>query len=624
MAFLSSGVMRADIVQPRTSAREIQLLDPSEAAQAEPAHLRGVVTVAGGWRNSFFLQDISGGIAVNRAPGGPDLRPGDRVAVDGVTAPGDFAPMVNRASIRLLGHGPLPTPSRMRAADLAWGVEDSQWIEVEGEVRSVERKPMMGRPGVRLMMNLGAAEPTPLRVVVPEQGFAWESLTGATIRVRAVCATIWTQRRQFAGIRLLATSRADIVLTHAAPPDPYDVPFRSIGGLAQYSRATGAVGQVEVEGTVTLVEPKRGFFLQDASGAVFVDDRQEQPPLNAIAMVVGFPAVTAGAPTLQASRFQRVGTGTVAPRQLRSATEVVARSDDAVSTACDGMLLQTVGTLVDFTPGLNDATLFLKSDGLSFRAYLPRNAAGAVPWQRGSVLRLQGVCAASGDDMDTEGFLLRLRSAADVTVVRRAPWWTGMHALWLSGALGALTLGMLGWVGFLRRQARLRKLIATDALTGLYNRHAFLLLAEKQMETMRRRKSALLLFYFDLDDLKQINDTHGHRTGDAALKDVATLLRQVFRESDTLCRMGGDEFAALAVDATPESEAILRERFAEALRNDNGRSHRPFRIALSIGAVYYDHTCANRSIEDVLEHADARMYGNKRQRREAKLMPLAV
>ena len=183
---------------------------------------------------------------------------------------------------------------------------------------------------------------------------------------------------------------------------------------------------------------------------------------------------------------------------------------------------------------------------------------------------------------------------------------------------------MIGWVAFLRRQARLRALISTDALTGLYNRRAFLLLAEKQMESMRRHRSALLLFYFDLDNFKHINDTHGHRAGDAALKDVAGLLRHVFREGDTVCRMGGDEFAVLVVDATTESEETLRARLTEAVLNDNQRSQRPFRIALSVGAVYYDHTCADRSIEDILEHADALMYGNKRQRREARMTPLPV
>ncbi|MFN2974860.1 GGDEF domain-containing protein [Terriglobus aquaticus] len=611
-------------MQPRTTAREVHLLNPSEAAEAEPVHLTGVVTVSGGWKNSFFLEDVTGGIAVNRAPGGPELRPGDRVAVDGVTSPGDFAPTVNRASVRVLGHGPLPVPSHMHAADLGWGGQDSEWVEVEGEVRAVERKVLAEHLTVRLLLNMGAGEPTPVRVVAPEPNFAWESFTGATIRMRAVCATIWNKRRQFAGIRFITTSRADFVVTHAAPADPYDVPFRPIAGLAQYSHATRNAGQVEVQGTVTLVEPHRGFFLQDGSGAAFVVDKQEQPALNTTVVVVGFPAVTGGVPTLLASRFQRVGTGTVTPRALRSATEVVARSDDAESTACDGMLLQTAGTLVDFTPGLHDATLFLKSDNLLFRAYLPMQASRTIPWQRGSVLQLRGVCEATGDDTDTEGFLLRLRSQEDVTLLQRAPWWTAMHALWLSGALGATALGMLAWVAFLRRQAHLRKLISIDALTGLYNRRAFLLLAEKQMEIMRRRKSALLLFYFDVDNFKHINDTYGHRAGDAALKDVAALLRQVFRESDTVCRMGGDEFAALVRNVTPESEATLRERLTDLLRIDNQRGQRPFRIALSVGAVYYDHTCANRSIEDVLEHADALMYGNKRQRREAKMMPLAV
>ncbi len=624
LAVLVQGTLRADIVQPRTSAREIHLLNPSEAAEAEPVHLIGTITLANGWKNSFFLQDATGGIAVNRAPGGPELHPGDRVSVDGVTAPGDFAPMVAQATVRLTGHGKLPAARHMRAADLDWGGQDSQWVEVEGEVRSVERRPAWNHPVVYLMVNIGAGEPTPVRVVEPDGDFDWESLPGATVRMRAVCATVWNKQRQFAGVRLIMTSRADMAITHSAPRDPYDVPFRSIGGLVQYSRATGGNGQVEVQGTVTLVEPRRGFFLQDATGAVFIAFRQEQPQVNAVVEVVGYPVVKGGAPMLQASRFHDVGTGQATAKPLTAAAEVINRRDDSESMPYNGALIELAGTLVDFTPGLHDETLLIKNGDILFRARLPLGLV-AAPWQRGSVLRLRGVCDTSLDDSnEVDGFLLRLRSLADITVIQRAPWWTALHALWLSAALGVLTAGMIGWVAFLRRQARLRALISTDALTGLYNRRAFLLLAEKQMESMRRHRSALLLFYFDLDNFKHINDTHGHRAGDAALKDVAGLLRHVFREGDTVCRMGGDEFAVLVVDATTESEETLRARLTEAVLNDNQRSQRPFRIALSVGAVYYDHTCADRSIEDILEHADALMYGNKRQRREARMTPLPV
>ncbi|WP_419805775.1 diguanylate cyclase domain-containing protein [Terriglobus sp.] len=617
------GIARADIVHPRTTAREVHLLSPNEAAEAEPVRLTGIVTALSGWKNSFFVQDTTGGIAIDRAPGGPALRPGDRVIVDGVTAPGKFAPTVNEARVSVTGHGDLPPASHMRAVDLDWGVQDSQWIEVEGEVRSVEHKVIWNHPAVLLMLNMGLGEPTPVHVVSPDGDFDWNALVGATVRLRAVCGTIWNDGRTFGGVRLFANTREDLTVTNPAPADPYEAPFRTIEGLTQYSRVTGGVGLVQVQGSVTLADPKRGFFVQDGTGAVFVGYKQQQPPVGSVVEVVGYPTLTSAAPVLQASRFRPVGTALAGVHSLATADEFIKLRDGFLTVPYNGMLVEVNGTLIDVTPDHGQTMLLVRSGHALLRARLPVRSSTAA-WQVGSVLRLQGICEIVMDDDTASETSLLLRSAEDITVLKRAPWWTAMHALWLSAALGILALGMLAWVAFLRRQARLRALIATDALTGLYNRRAFLLLAEKQLESMRRRRSALLLFYLDLDNFKQINDTHGHRAGDAALKDVAGLLRQVFRESDTVCRMGGDEFAVLATDATPGSEDILRARLTEAVLNDNQRSQRPFRVALSVGAVYYDHTCANRSIEDILEHADALMYGNKRQRREARMTPLTA
>jgi diguanylate cyclase (GGDEF)-like protein len=74
------------------------------------------------------------------------------------------------------------------------------------------------------------------------------------------------------------------------------------------------------------------------------------------------------------------------------------------------------------------------------------------------------------------------------------------------------------------------------------------------MKVTERTKKDMLLFFADLDKMKQINDKLGHHEGDKALIEVVTILKRVFRESDILGRMGGDEFAILAIDTTNETE----------------------------------------------------------------------
>src|SRR5579885_3216035 len=99
-------------------------------------------------------------------------------------------------------------------------------------------------------------------------------------------------------------------------------------------------------------------------------------------------------------------------------------------------------------------------------------------------------------------------------------------------------------------ERELRSLALTDDLTGLYNRRAFLTLASQQMKLSRRKGKSLLLFFADVDGLKRINDEFGHQAGDLAIARTAEALERSFRKSDIVARIGGDEFVALAFEAS--------------------------------------------------------------------------
>ncbi|HEX4932329.1 MAG TPA: PAS domain S-box protein, partial [Gemmatimonadaceae bacterium] len=92
----------------------------------------------------------------------------------------------------------------------------------------------------------------------------------------------------------------------------------------------------------------------------------------------------------------------------------------------------------------------------------------------------------------------------------------------------------------------LRRMSLSDPLTGLYNRRGFSMLAQQHLNAARTYPGHAILLYFDLDDFKPINDTYGHAAGDEALKEVAQILQETFRDSDLCGRLGGDEFVALA------------------------------------------------------------------------------
>jgi diguanylate cyclase (GGDEF)-like protein len=112
-------------------------------------------------------------------------------------------------------------------------------------------------------------------------------------------------------------------------------------------------------------------------------------------------------------------------------------------------------------------------------------------------------------------------------------------------AATAVVFMALGYV--LGRQAdELRRLSMTDALTGLFNRHAFHMRLRDEWRRSRRYGAPLALLLIDVDGLKQVNDDHGHEAGDRVLSDVAGAIRHTLRGTDIGARWGGDEFAIIA------------------------------------------------------------------------------
>ena len=158
----------------------------------------------------------------------------------------------------------------------------------------------------------------------------------------------------------------------------------------------------------------------------------------------------------------------------------------------------------------------------------------------------------------------------------------------------------------------LRSLALTDDLTGFYNRRAFLALATQQLRVAIRKSQGLLLFFADVDYLKEINDTCGHREGDLALVHAANALEQTFRSSDILARLGGDEFAVFALETSSQYEDVILRRLEKNLKASNAGETR-YELSLSVGAARFDPKNPV-SLGDLLTQADQSMYRQKRDR----------
>lgn len=167
-----------------------------------------------------------------------------------------------------------------------------------------------------------------------------------------------------------------------------------------------------------------------------------------------------------------------------------------------------------------------------------------------------------------------------------------------------------------RKQAEetARALSLNDELTGLYNRRGFVALAEQQLKTASRMHTGAALIFADMDGMKAINDTLGHKEGDRALQETAKILKKAFRGSDIIARLGGDEFVVLTTETEGFDMNILILRIQQAIEAANAALDHPFTLSLSIGIARFDpqNPCG---LDALLAESDSLMYENKQKKK---------
>ncbi|KAA6459227.1 GGDEF domain-containing protein [Acidobacteria bacterium AB60] len=166
----------------------------------------------------------------------------------------------------------------------------------------------------------------------------------------------------------------------------------------------------------------------------------------------------------------------------------------------------------------------------------------------------------------------------------------------------------------LRMRDALRSQSVRDPLTGLFNRRYFDETLQRELAAYRRGGASLCVLMLDLDHFKRVNDTFGHAAGDDALRALGRLMRSTFRESDVICRYGGEEFAVILMNADLESAFAKAEMFRSAVeRIDISSQGRDLgRMTTSVGVA----CCSEFDDAAKLVHAaDAALYQAKRRGR---------
>jgi diguanylate cyclase (GGDEF)-like protein len=162
-----------------------------------------------------------------------------------------------------------------------------------------------------------------------------------------------------------------------------------------------------------------------------------------------------------------------------------------------------------------------------------------------------------------------------------------------------------------RSEERLAQMAFYDPLTGLANRSKFEESAQQALTRARRRNTRMACMFIDLDGFKGVNDRLGHEAGDLLLQDVAQRMRQLFREYDTIARIGGDEFAILLTDIDDYADVSqIASRLCDALSEPIAVARQELYVTASVGISLYPD--AADSVADLIRCADEAMYDSKR------------
>jgi diguanylate cyclase (GGDEF)-like protein len=313
--------------------------------------------------------------------------------------------------------------------------------------------------------------------------------------------------------------------------------------------------------------------------------------------------------------------------------------------------------------------LVLTDNGTTFSAALPAGSDNGFPpdLQPGSRLRVSGICFIEVTPSKTPRDLkILLQSPADVVVLSRPSWWTTRNTLILATLLTVIVFVVVSWNVFLRRRVRaqtgvirkqlqeahtlrllaeaahqekskslasiltlqrdllsaqekLRFQATHDALTGLWNRGALLDLLRNEIERTMRTQSSVGILMLDVDHFKLINDTYGHLTGDAVLREIGRRISHATRPYDMAGRYGGEEFLVILPACDREQTENSAERIRAAISSVPFlAADRQISLTVSIGAtVALD--CVQTETE-LLSLADLALYQAKRAGRNCTVV----
>jgi len=413
----------------------------------------------------FFIQDETGSAFTLYSPGTNTYAAGDEVEFEGVVIPGLYTPVVKADHLQVVGHAALPAPKRTLVARLAAGEEFGNWVEVDATVRDVccsKDRVVLAcvDAGVHFQVWCTQKTDTPLPA----------DLLEARVRLRGVSWTQVNGAGHVLGFMIHQPGTNCITVLRPGRADVFNGDTRSISNL-QFT-AGHPDARVKVAGVVTLFSPAGWLCLQDKAATLTAwlyqpiardEDphgkflKRDQPALvpgDCIELVGAVREASALAPVLADSEYRRVGHREPPEPRDVSSGYLLAGNHDAE-------LVRLKARVVDLgsqnNVGLFEEKIWLQSDGDMFEAQLDASGPVHLAVKKDDFVQLTGICELqAGRFQQVHSFLLHLRAAADIIIIRQPSWWASRAALTLLAGSGLVVLAGFSWIILLRRQVARR------------------------------------------------------------------------------------------------------------------------------------------------------------------------
>jgi signal transduction histidine kinase len=440
-----------------TAVAQVRQLKPEQVVQGIPVRMKGVLI--GNRYDAFMLHDSTGGMSVHFNP--PDWadkpRIGEMVEVEGVTGPGQFAPVIIARKVRRLGNGPMPEPIRPRWDQLMNGSLDCEYVEVQGILIDASSNEMTLYTGDgKVTVGGNFSYPQARRSLFSATGIPF---VGSLVRLRGCFNPEWDgqARHVIRGRFRLSPPVVDVEEPEAK--DPFSLPTRKIAELLWFDARASALQRTKLKGQIIHAQSGEYLALEEQRGFRILTATPTNLQAGDFIEAVGFPKLDGPSPILAEAQIQKTGHAPLPAPVPVPPEKLLDRNHDST-------LVEVEATLVGETIRSKERILELQAGARHFLAVKDSGLDSSPRLAVGSRLRLVGVYAsasANHAETSTDPFsLLLINSVEAVTVLERPSWWTPQHALIVATLLaGALGLAFV-WITLLRqkvekRTAQLRK-----------------------------------------------------------------------------------------------------------------------------------------------------------------------